>query len=707
MALATLTIDLEARLAGLQEGFDKAARLAQKNADASAAAWQRAGAVISGIGAAVAGAFAGFSVVEFVRRNTDALDALNDVADATGASIENISALDDVARRTGTNLEVVTTAMVKLNGALNEAKPGSPAALALQGIGLQVEKLKGLDPAEALRQVAVALSGYADDGNKARLVQELFGKSLREVAPLLKDLAEKTSLVGTVTTEQAAQAEKFNKQLFELQANSANAARALTADLLPAINGIFDSVKRNGGLWGAYVEGFKIRGAMSEAANAQRDIALAAKQLEAGLAIPENQRTGLQKLRIQELREEIAGLMKDAAHAAEKLKTLGNGGVPVASKTRSELEAEARRADKATYEKASVVVPDKPATATKEEISEAQRALAAYVKELEKELEKVEELSERQKALNVLKGLGATGEIPQVRELVLGLERQVTLGKQDNAIRADNLRISKEQEAIERSINEELYKLSGRADEARKIQLTTALEKQLADGVVYSPAELEKIVKGIAGITDEAKDKITELDELTKQFAHNVQDALGETLLDTLKGDYDSILSLWANLLLKMASQAAAAELGKQLFGNLFAAKGEGAGQLGGLFGNLFDYIGNGFSSTFTLARGGVVDGSAVRQFARGGVFDRATRFSYGNGGHIGELGEAGPEAILPLRRGADGRLGVAAGGQGGSTVIFQIASGVTRGELASMVPQLTALVKGDLQRSARRPGGF
>ena len=49
--------------------------------------------------------------------------------------------------------------------------------------------------------------------------------------------------------------------------------------------------------------------------------------------------------------------------------------------------------------------------------------------------------------------------------------------------------------------------------------------------------------------------------------------------------------------------------------------------------------------------------GGAVRGFAKGGVVDRPTFFG------AGVAGEAGPEAILPLARGADGRLGVRGGG--------------------------------------------
>lgn len=51
-----------------------------------------------------------------------------------------------------------------------------------------------------------------------------------------------------------------------------------------------------------------------------------------------------------------------------------------------------------------------------------------------------------------------------------------------------------------------------------------------------------------------------------------------------------------------------------------------------------------------------------VRGLAIGGVINRPTYFP-AELGRIGLAGEAGPEAILPLKRGADGRLGVAATG--------------------------------------------
>ncbi|MDO8778105.1 MAG: hypothetical protein Q7K57_57185 [Burkholderiaceae bacterium] len=185
-------------------------------------------------------------VMAIAKASIDGVDALNDLKDATGASIENISALEDVAARTGTSFETVQSALIKFNKVLQDAKPDSPTEAALKAIGLSAKELKDMDPAEALRVTAVALSGFADDGNKARLTQELFGKSLKDVAPFLKDLSEQGKLVATVTTEQAEEAEKLNKQLFELQKNTSDAARSLASRMVPAINAVIDAMKKGG-----------------------------------------------------------------------------------------------------------------------------------------------------------------------------------------------------------------------------------------------------------------------------------------------------------------------------------------------------------------------------------------------------------------------------------------------------------------------------
>jgi phage-related minor tail protein len=77
---------------------------------------------------------------------------------------------------------------------------------------------------------------------------------------------------------------------------------------------------------------------------------------------------------------------------------------------------------------------------------------------------------------------------------------------------------------------------------------------------------------------------------------------------------------------------------------------------LSGLFGGL-----NGGSATQMQAAAG-----AVKPFAAGGIIGTPTYFPLSAGG-LGLAGEAGPEAIMPLTRTADGRLGVASAARGAS----------------------------------------
>ncbi len=84
--------------------------------------------------------------------------------------------------------------------------------------------------------------------------------------------------------------------------------------------------------------------------------------------------------------------------------------------------------------------------------------------------------------------------------------------------------------------------------------------------------------------------------------------------------------------------------------------------------GNL---VGNLFGGLFANARGNVVSNGRVMPFADGGIVNSPVLFPMRGG--TGLMGEAGPEAIMPLARGADGKLGVRGGG--GSHVTINIAT--------------------------------
>lgn len=108
---------------------------------------------------------------------------------------------------------------------------------------------------------------------------------------------------------------------------------------------------------------------------------------------------------------------------------------------------------------------------------------------------------------------------------------------------------------------------------------------------------------------------------------------------------------------------------------------------LGGLIGLIPNLLG--------FAKGGVVP------FASGGVVSSPTFFPAGN--HLGVMGEAGAEAILPLRRGADGRLGVAAEGGGAGVAITFNVSTPDAASFRKSEAQITGMLARAVSRGARR----
>lgn len=86
------------------------------------------------------------------------------------------------------------------------------------------------------------------------------------------------------------------------------------------------------------------------------------------------------------------------------------------------------------------------------------------------------------------------------------------------------------------------------------------------------------------------------------------------------------------------------------------AFPGAGEGQLSAL--RQTDSLANALLNAMGFADGGVFSSGNVIPFAKGGVVNRTTMFS------MGMMGEAGPEAIMPLERGPDGSLGVKSSGR-------------------------------------------
>ena len=170
----------------------------------------------------------------------------------------------------------------------------------------------------------------------------------------------------------------------------------------------------------------------------------------------------------------------------------------------------------------------------------------------------------------------------------------------------------------------------------------------------------------------------------------------------------NSIADLLADTAKKMIAQYIAIGIAR-LFANVPGGPGGGfapAGPLGAV-GSVSTDVSSFFAPN---ANGNAFGANGIIPFAKGGIVDSPTLFPFAKG--IGLMGEAGPEAILPLRRGADGKLGVmAAGGGGDVNVVVNVdakGSSVEGNEQgASQLGRvISAAVQSELIKQ-QRPGGI
>jgi len=137
---------------------------------------------------------------------------------------------------------------------------------------------------------------------------------------------------------------------------------------------------------------------------------------------------------------------------------------------------------------------------------------------------------------------------------------------------------------------------------------------------------------------------------LTRAFAKNV--AEGKRFDEVLKGVGRSLVAMGLRAALQPLQSALADGLKGALQGLFGGGSDAGAG---GLLSQLV-------AAPTGLARGGILSRGAVMPFAAGGVVGAPTYFPMRGG--LGLMGERGAEAVMPLARGPDGRLGVEGGGR-------------------------------------------
>jgi tape measure domain-containing protein len=173
--------------------------------------------------------------------------------------------------------------------------------------------------------------------------------------------------------------------------------------------------------------------------------------------------------------------------------------------------------------------------------------------------------------------------------------------------------------------------------------LTQALMTPPEQGGITTEQYLEAVSRRLGLVGGQLKETKSFADELGLSFASAFEDATveGGKLSDMLKGLADDILRMFIRQ-----------QVTKPL-----------ANAVGGLINSLFPGV-------TPNAKGGIYNSPGLSAYS-GSIVSTPTLFPFARG--AGLMGEAGPEAILPLSRGKDGKLGVAGGG--GASVVINVNS--------------------------------
>ena len=638
-----------------------------------------------GTAGGLAGLLGGVSVGATVKAAIDDLDKLNDSVERLGISAEDLSALNFAGKLNGIEAEDMTMALTKLSVKMQEAASGSKEAAALfADLGVKVTdssgKLKSAD--QVFAEVADSFAQLEDGAGKTALAVDTFGKTGAKLVPVLnggadglakmrKEAEQLGAIIGTDLSKQAAE---FNDNLDRLSVVSGAAARSITSLMLPSLiefsNELLVAIKNSDGLLDAFLRygagksfNFKTPTESLAALNVE------ASKLEDRLSIGRGEKGDDERLR--RLQQEISyysTLDKLKTKADEPAKTGGTkpvvrtptgdgkgktGGAKAQADEALRLiqsldeqialkSADAESTDKMTAAEVQAVKVRYQLEAGTLKATAAQRdtifarldSLAVLEKELAKQKEFADALAKQEEG-NVKSNQAMLEQIAtagRAAELYGLTESQISVVEQ--ARLADAIAIAKENGATEAQI--------------AYLEQELELRGKLSDSLIK--VDTKKQEKADA---EDAIKKLDEMGEFAKQAAKNMQDAMADFFIDPTKGGIQSIAETFAQTLQKMIAQAAAAQLGKLLFGDL-----DKTGNLSGLAGKGLDWL----SGLFSFEKGGIMTSAGavpLHKYAMGGIANSPQLAMFGEG--------RTPEAYVPLPDGR--RIPVHMQGGGGGSL--------------------------------------
>ncbi|EFT5808881.1 phage tail tape measure protein [Salmonella enterica] len=350
-----------------------------------------------------------------------------------------------------------------------------------------------------------------------------------------------------------------------------------------------------------------------------------------------------------------------------------------------------------------------------------EKSVLAHRDEIEQALQKLDisqQDLQHQNALNELKKKTLTltsqlaDEESRVRQQHAMALATMGMGDQQRGRYEERLKIQQRyQEQLEQLKRDSKAKGTYGSDEYRQAEqkLQDSLDRRLAEWADYN-AKVDTAsgdwTLGASRALDNFMAQGSDVAGMTENVFTDAFNSMADGIANfalTGKMDFRSFtVSILADLA-KMEARIAASKL----LGSVLGMSGAGAGAGGGTPSGAYNAAA---LSVIPNADGGVYRSAGLSQYS-GSIVNRPTFFAFARGAAV--MGEAGPEAILPLRRGANGKLGVVAAGSGGMIMFapqYHIAITNTGPELGPQalktVYDVSKKAASDLLQQQGRDGG-
>jgi hypothetical protein len=212
---------------------------AGRNIDGLITRFGAARAAIATGGAAISGALGASLIAATVKAHAE----MDDLSEETQISVERLSQIRPIAAIAGRALEDLAGSVTKFNKSIQEARndPESNKADLFKKLGIDISKAKNTD--DILKQTIQRFSELNESVGKSAAAQELFSKGGARQLSLLKDLSEAGLTQVRVTSAQAAEAERVEKNVRALGFSFRQSAEDIGTQFVPATSALTQTLR--------------------------------------------------------------------------------------------------------------------------------------------------------------------------------------------------------------------------------------------------------------------------------------------------------------------------------------------------------------------------------------------------------------------------------------------------------------------------------